>query len=261
MSAPAVSSLSPSVLEQYNQMRTEVYEEVGAIQAISDQLTDRLNGVGKKVFEKHAKEMIQNFKNENLEQLKPDLKMAIENDIQSGQESRVRKAKIIATVALLVVGGIAATILAMEALVVASVIVVIVGSIFKLLGMMLLYGPGILLLGGTAATSAPGWITAALVLTFSVKGGILAAVSAVAAGIGLGVGIPMKMQQDEEADQKLTQKLTEYNRQVLDVTQKALKGEQDWEEKFNALIQEKVFTEQNLTEFQELLTLRPTLSV
>lgn len=263
MSAPAVPNLGPSVLEQYKtMMKTNLYQEVEAIQKDADKLTDRLDSAGKRVFEKYASKMIQQFKNENLEILKPDLKIAIEKDIQSGREGLVQKAKVIATVVLLVVGGIAATILAMEALVVASVIAVFVVSIFKLIGLLMIYGPGVLLIGGVVGggTFAPAFFGAAVALTFSAQGGILAAVSAVAAGIGIGIGRPLQKQLDEEPEKELTKKINAYNKQVLEVTKKALKGDPDWEKEFQTLIKAKVFTKQNFEDIKELMNSRPASS-
>lgn len=250
ISSPTADGISsPTVLKQYEKMRREFATE-------SDKLTEHLNGIGKTIFENHARELIEHFGNENLEKLEPALKKQIESEIKEPADTeRKRKAKIVGAVALLIVGGTAAAILAMQVLVVATAIVGVAGALFAYMlnisyGMLLAY----------PLYSAP--YLAAFALTVSVKGAIIASISAVAAGIGLGVGIPKaddlvheKERKNNDVDIKLTQKITQIKHDATEMVQSALKGEMNWEDKFNALIQEGMFTQENLKEFKEFLAL------
>lgn len=255
MVAPTVSS---SVLDQYTlALREETDQEKAKLESEASKITDRLHGVGKKVFDKHAKAMIEGFKTENLEKLKPTLKKEIENQLKIEDKESHRKAKVIATVALLVVGGVAAAIIASQALVVAASIAAFVVVIFQFIGALL---SGALFLGVGAATATPAFVATALALTFSIKGAVIAAISAVVTGLGLGIGIPaaqkLKLNEDR-VEKRLTEQVTAYNKEIFTAVKAALNQEANWEDQFNALIAKGLFTQDNLKIFKEFLEKQP----
>ena len=89
---PTLSDLSTL----YDQMREQADRDVIKAQVEIDDVTMRLQGASKSIFENTVKMMLEGFKKENLKILEPELKKEIENDPKHKKNELKSVVKVVA---------------------------------------------------------------------------------------------------------------------------------------------------------------------